>query len=119
MRVLSLPGPLLRQLREEVPGWEEAIVGIITIGEDPELVVIRKFDHGRQPEWSLNISSRSHSEPLPIHWPSPALMTLILALYLAQLVVSLRTELPDVCGQTNLIAMILGALGRSRLKQSS
>ena len=106
-------------MREEVPGWENAIVGVMTIGEDPEVVVIRKFDHSEQPIWSLNISSQSYSELLPIQGPSSALMTFVLALYLVQLVVSLRTELPDICGQTDLIAMILGGLGRSRPKQSS
>jgi hypothetical protein len=117
--VLSLPSPLFRQFREEVPGWENAIVGFMTIGGNPELVVIRKYDHSGQTEWILNICSKSYSELLPIRRPSLRLMTLVVALYLAQLVDSLRTELPDVCGQTNLIAMILGGLGRSRPKQSS
>ncbi len=119
MRVLSLPGPLLRQFREEVPGWENAIVGFMTTGGNPELVVIRKFDDNGQPEWILNICSKSYSELLPVRRSSLRLLTLVVALYLAQLVDSLRTELPDVCGQTNLIAMVLSGLGRSRSKQSS
>lgn len=101
---------MLAQLGDEITGWSDAVMSVMSTGDDPKLEIQRRHHADGRVAWNLIVRAGSLKIKLSADRNNLPVMRVVLALFLTDLVHDLQLDVPEVCCNADMIRMVVTGL---------